>query len=211
MKTCPNELAYEVRCPHGMACPLAHGAKEQLYHPRFYKTSPCAANCTRGTLCAFMHGPHDARQLLPDVMKHSHPIPGVGMLLEQHQPGFLTPPKYLTFEEPPRGVRSNTGEATTSRPPQLRRRQRRGAGSQRAPQAALAESPDTVLESVAAEGLSVPSAPRVDHLVSEPEGARAARAVKQVGSMWVDGAAERDWNDVGFRLGRLFQLPEDCD
>ena len=29
------EITYSQRCPHGMACPLAHGAKEQLYHPQF--------------------------------------------------------------------------------------------------------------------------------------------------------------------------------
>lgn len=210
MKTCPGELPYAKRCPNGMACPLAHGAKEQLYHPRFYKTSPCSeASCTRGTLCAFMHGPHDARQLLPDKRSYSHPIPGAAMLLEMHQPGHLNPVKYLGFEEPLRGVRSSTGETTTnSRPPQLRRRQRRGAGSQRAAQAALAESPDIVLESAATEILSVPSDA---HLKSIPEGTVIGRSIKQAGSMWADGAAEREWNDVGCRLGRLFLLPDDCD
>ena len=30
------------RCPHGALCPYAHGSKEQLYHPSYYKTMPCS-------------------------------------------------------------------------------------------------------------------------------------------------------------------------
>merc|ERR1719456_419549 len=106
-----------------------------------------------------MHGPHDARQLLPNEPKHHRPIPGVAMLLEKHQPGYLNPPKYLAFEEPPRGVRCSNGDATTSRrPPQLRRRQRRGAGSERAKEAVrTGRGSDDALEPAATEACSVPS------------------------------------------------------
>jgi hypothetical protein len=102
-----RELTYSERCPRGIACPMAHGAKEQLYHPQFYKTSPCSeANCKRGSLCAFMHGPDDARQLLPDEHKQQlrDPIPGVAETLEKHQPSYWNPPRYHALEEPPRGI-----------------------------------------------------------------------------------------------------------
>mmetsp|Transcript_35087 Transcript_35087/g.76621 ORF Transcript_35087/g.76621 Transcript_35087/m.76621 type:complete len:620 (-) Transcript_35087:135-1994(-) len=103
----PAELSYSERCPRGVACPLAHGAKEQLYHPLFYKTSPCSeVNCRRGTLCAFMHGPHDAR---PSHSEESagrlarDPIPNAEEILRQEQPTFWKPPRYHTLEEPLRG------------------------------------------------------------------------------------------------------------
>jgi len=103
----PRELTYSERCPRGIACPMAHGAKEQLYHPQFYKTSPCSeANCKRGPLCAFMHGPIDARQFLPDDHKQQlrGPIPGVALLLEKHQPSYWNPPRYHALEGPPRSI-----------------------------------------------------------------------------------------------------------
>ena len=57
-------LQYGQRCPLGMACHLAHGAKEQLYHPSFYKTMPCSEKrCERGVFCAFTHGEQQIRNL----------------------------------------------------------------------------------------------------------------------------------------------------
>eukprot|EP00438_Fugacium_kawagutii_P020806 Skav209192 [mRNA] locus=scaffold5724:112821:127016:- [translate_table: standard] len=63
-----EKLAYEERCPHGLRCRFAHGSKEQLYHPLYYKTMPCtdwAATgvCPRGPQCAFFHGPEEKRQV----------------------------------------------------------------------------------------------------------------------------------------------------
>lgn len=51
---------YQRRCPSGPRCCFAHGSKEQLYHPAYYKTMPCAdfrakQTCPRGVLCAFYH------------------------------------------------------------------------------------------------------------------------------------------------------------
>jgi hypothetical protein len=53
--------SYQARCPNGFACPYAHGAKEQLYHPCYFKTVVCwdfnqgKKRCPRGQLCAFFH------------------------------------------------------------------------------------------------------------------------------------------------------------
>lgn len=103
----PAELVYELRCPSGMACPLAHGAKEQLYHPQFYKTSPCSDNCKRGALCAFTHGDHDRRGPAPGLNMSSEeaawaaswPIPWALDLLACYQPAFSNPPRYHALEE----------------------------------------------------------------------------------------------------------------
>jgi len=54
-----TSLAYSQRCPLGPRCPYAHGAKEQLYHPCYFRTLTCRdllrRKCPRGRLCAFMH------------------------------------------------------------------------------------------------------------------------------------------------------------
>jgi hypothetical protein len=126
----PTELVYEFRCPNGMACPLAHGAKEQLYHPQFYKTSPCSENCKRGALCAFTHGDRD-RRVPPDITAvdeawaASWPIPWAVDLLQCYQPAFCNPPRYHALEEqvPRKGTRSTKAHLGT---PQ--REVRRGRG-----------------------------------------------------------------------------------
>merc|ERR1719379_220178 len=50
---------YSQRCPLGLRCPYAHGAKEQLYHPHYFKTVVCrdlkSKVCPRAGLCAFFH------------------------------------------------------------------------------------------------------------------------------------------------------------
>lgn len=94
------ELTYAQRCPRGMACPWAHGAKEQLYHPQFYKTSPCnEGSCRRGTLCAFMHGEEDMRKPAPspearEPRDSKQPLPEAMRILRQHQPFYWNPPRY---------------------------------------------------------------------------------------------------------------------
>ena len=61
---------YCERCPRGLRCPFAHGRKEQLYHPVFYKTQECCDwrrnliegdLCPRGEVCAFAHGESELR------------------------------------------------------------------------------------------------------------------------------------------------------
>lgn len=167
-----RELAYHERCPRGMACPMAHGAKEQLYHPQFYKTSPCSeTNCRRGALCAFTHGPHDLRQPLAiDESAASNltvrePIPGAEQLLAMHQPTCAMPPRYHALEEPPRGSMRMWGaggespttlpmaEKKTSGSTSRRGRQRRGAAArQAAAAAAKAAEGDAAERSTTASG-----------------------------------------------------------
>lgn len=122
--TGPPELSYENRCPRGMGCPLAHGAKEQLYHPQFYKTSPCSeANCKRGALCAFTHGAYDLRRPRSDdvISQIREPILEAVEVLGQNQPTFWSPPKYHALEDPPKSTagpsksrsRKNSSASTT--------------------------------------------------------------------------------------------------
>lgn len=122
----PAELSYAERCPRGMSCPLAHGAKEQLYHPQFYKTSPCSeANCKRGTLCAFTHGNLDIRQPCQDEQMPAsmrEPILQAVELLGRSQPTFWSPPRYHALEDPtPKGSskgrsRGNSIQSLTASP-----------------------------------------------------------------------------------------------
>jgi len=104
----PTELVYHLRCPNGMACPLAHGAKEQLYHPHFYKTSPCSeGNCKRGPLCAFTHGEADTRGPAPAPVSAEEaaakamqgPMQWAEATLAHHQPSYCNPPRYHALEE----------------------------------------------------------------------------------------------------------------
>lgn len=113
----PAELSYKERCPNGFACPLAHGAKEQLYHPLFYKTGPCSdSNCRRGPLCAFTHGeyrePRDRRE---DSQRPARkPIPQAEELLRKTQPTFDAPPMYHALEDAPK-MTSSTGSKSRNR------------------------------------------------------------------------------------------------
>jgi len=109
-----QEVGYAKRCHLGLGCPLAHGAKEQLYHPGFYKTHPCNdLFCRRGTLCAFTHGPHDTRSLPFEdagparVMRVA--IPDAKVRLKALQPNFATPPMYHAFEDAPRVAGRSAG------------------------------------------------------------------------------------------------------
>eukprot|EP00931_Biecheleriopsis_adriatica_P090677 TRINITY_DN6461_c0_g1_i1.p1 TRINITY_DN6461_c0_g1~~TRINITY_DN6461_c0_g1_i1.p1 ORF type:complete len:622 (+),score=99.29 TRINITY_DN6461_c0_g1_i1:58-1923(+) len=100
-----SELDYGMRCPLGIACPLAHGAKEQLYHPQFYKTSPCSdPNCRRGPLCAFTHGEEDMPRNQNDnnAKVARKPIPQAHLILAQHQPTWASPPMYHALEDAPK-------------------------------------------------------------------------------------------------------------
>jgi hypothetical protein len=60
-----TSLPYSQRCPLGPRCPYAHGAKEQLYHPGYFRTLVCRdlqrRRCPRGQLCAFYHKHSDER------------------------------------------------------------------------------------------------------------------------------------------------------
>eukprot|EP00929_Paragymnodinium_shiwhaense_P110162 TRINITY_DN7690_c0_g1_i1.p2 TRINITY_DN7690_c0_g1~~TRINITY_DN7690_c0_g1_i1.p2 ORF type:complete len:355 (-),score=60.67 TRINITY_DN7690_c0_g1_i1:395-1459(-) len=111
----PRDMAYLDRCPRGMACSNAHGAKEQLYHPQFYKTSSCKeANCTRAQLCAFNHGCHDRRSKPEREKVTSEALPGAAGVLSKEQPFYWSPPRYHAMEDPARGGFRFCGGSSTA-------------------------------------------------------------------------------------------------
>lgn len=90
---------YAQRCPLGLRCPYSHGAKEQLYHPHYFKTIVCrdlrgsggGKACPRHTLCAFYHSRNEKRTSVVDDVDYTQPLPAEGL------PGdwvaeFLAPP-----------------------------------------------------------------------------------------------------------------------
>jgi len=73
----PN-AEYAQRCPLGLRCPYSHGAKEQLYHPQYFRTVICrdvrAKACPRKSLCAFFHKRPERRKVPQDNMDYSVPL-----------------------------------------------------------------------------------------------------------------------------------------
>jgi len=70
---------YSQRCPLGLRCPYAHGAKEQLYHPDYFKTVICrdlkVKACPRHGLCAFFHHRTERRPChTNDDIDYSQPL-----------------------------------------------------------------------------------------------------------------------------------------
>jgi len=87
--------SYSQRCPFGLRCPYSHGAKEQLYHPQYFRTAVCrdhaSKRCPRGIYCAFFHKPSQRRTGAPDDVDHSKPLPQC-QLPEGWAAEFLAPP-----------------------------------------------------------------------------------------------------------------------
>jgi len=101
IRVCPywskkdSNAEYFQRCPLGLRCPYSHGAKEQLYHPQYFKTVVCrdvkGKVCPRGTLCAFYHGRADRRSVAADQIDYSQPLPK-NALPEDWMNDYLVPP-----------------------------------------------------------------------------------------------------------------------
>jgi len=88
-----TSLEYAQRCPLGVQCPFSHGAKEQLYHPSYFKTVTCqeSPKCPREKLCAFWHKKFQQRQRpIVDECDYKQPL-GEGCL-QALQSDFLNPP-----------------------------------------------------------------------------------------------------------------------
>jgi len=90
---------YSQRCPLGLRCPYSHGAKEQLYHPHYFKTVICrdlkgkaagSSACPRGRLCAFFHSRQERRNPPPDDVDYDQPL--TEDLPEEWVIEFLSPP-----------------------------------------------------------------------------------------------------------------------
>jgi len=92
-----TSLAYAQRCPLGPRCPHAHGAKEQLYHPRYFRTLVCRdlqrGRCPRGDLCAFFHKPSDKRPVPEPDVDYTVPLPKES-LEQEWLDSFLNPPRF---------------------------------------------------------------------------------------------------------------------
>eukprot|EP00931_Biecheleriopsis_adriatica_P041476 TRINITY_DN236_c0_g1_i1.p1 TRINITY_DN236_c0_g1~~TRINITY_DN236_c0_g1_i1.p1 ORF type:complete len:372 (+),score=59.88 TRINITY_DN236_c0_g1_i1:39-1154(+) len=86
---------YSQRCPLGLRCPYSHGAKEQLYHPHYFKTVVCrdlrGKACPRQKLCAFFHQRNERRPTPPDSVDYSQPLPSEA-LPQDWVSEFLSPP-----------------------------------------------------------------------------------------------------------------------
>mmetsp|Transcript_144736 Transcript_144736/g.360840 ORF Transcript_144736/g.360840 Transcript_144736/m.360840 type:complete len:717 (+) Transcript_144736:72-2222(+) len=93
------QIGYDDRCPNSFSCRLAHGSKEQLYHPQHYKTMPCTdwtahRRCPRGALCAFYHCPTEKRPVPPRTTARKTMNANVTQMLDSLQPGFRRPPLF---------------------------------------------------------------------------------------------------------------------
>jgi hypothetical protein len=70
---------YCSRCPRGFSCGFAHGAKEQLYHPAYFRSVLCndhfhGKRCPRGRQCAFFHKKKEKRSF-PNWPEHGEQLP----------------------------------------------------------------------------------------------------------------------------------------
>jgi len=86
---------YSQRCPLGIRCPYSHGAKEQLYHPHYFKTVVCrdlrGKACPRTRLCAFFHHRNERRQVLSEEVDYTQPL-STEVLPSSWVSDFLSPP-----------------------------------------------------------------------------------------------------------------------
>jgi len=96
---------YSQRCPLGLRCPFSHGAKEQLYHPQYFRTVICrdlrAKACPRQRLCAFFHRRSERRKPPPDSTDYNVPL-AEEALPEAWVNDFLSPP-FRDAAPPPGG------------------------------------------------------------------------------------------------------------
>jgi len=94
---------YTQRCPLGLRCPYSHGAKEQLYHPQYFRSVICrdlrTAKCPRLELCAFFHRRNERRNTQTDNIDYNRPLPKEN-LPESWVMDFLNPPFFPEKGDP---------------------------------------------------------------------------------------------------------------
>jgi len=90
-----TRAAYSQRCPLGLRCPYSHGAKEQLYHPKYFRTVICRdlqqRGCPRSHLCAFHHKRSERRAVGNDTVDYSKPLKKTAIPPDWAS-SFLSPP-----------------------------------------------------------------------------------------------------------------------
>eukprot|EP00928_Gymnodinium_smaydae_P014686 TRINITY_DN15405_c0_g1_i2.p1 TRINITY_DN15405_c0_g1~~TRINITY_DN15405_c0_g1_i2.p1 ORF type:complete len:568 (+),score=112.37 TRINITY_DN15405_c0_g1_i2:281-1984(+) len=107
-----TRAAYSQRCPLGIRCAYSHGAKEQLYHPKYFRTVICrdlqAKGCPRRKLCAFFHHRKEKRAVSPDRVDYERPL-AKSQLPEDWQVLFMAPPFFQESGEDEEGERAGKG------------------------------------------------------------------------------------------------------
>lgn len=97
-----TRASYSQRCPLGLRCPYAHGAKEQLYHPKYFRTVTCRdmqmKGCPRQRLCAFYHRRSEHRKTSPDDHDYDHPLP-IEVIDAAWAEQFLNPPIFDNLDD----------------------------------------------------------------------------------------------------------------
>jgi len=90
-----SRLSYLQRCPLGLRCPYSHGAKEQLYHPNYFRTVVCRdlelEGCPRQKFCAFYHPRSERCAPSVDDTDYTKPLPKE-VVPEDWVVYILTPP-----------------------------------------------------------------------------------------------------------------------
>lgn len=94
---------YSKRCPLGLRCPYSHGAKEQLYHPQYFRSVTCrdlrGKECPRKELCAFFHSSADKRSQPVDDVNYDAPLPKK-QIPETWASEYLNPPFFPEKGDP---------------------------------------------------------------------------------------------------------------
>lgn len=142
MKPCPywvkndTRLSYLQRCPLGLRCPYTHGAKELLYHPKYYRVATCRdvryKGCPRQQLCAFFHQRSERQPARPDDVDYSQPL-GRDAVPAEWAEHFLSPPFFrdsvaLCDEGAPMGKGGKGAGAAPREAPARGGPSRRGGG-----------------------------------------------------------------------------------
>jgi len=104
---------YTSRCPRGFACGFAHGAKEQLYHPAYFRSVLCndhfhGKRCPRGRQCAFFHKKKEKRSF-PPWPDHGEVIPEA-IVDEFLQPDVEYPPFQPAENGSRQGIRTDSDD-----------------------------------------------------------------------------------------------------
>lgn len=94
------QSAYEMCCPRGSGCHMAHGVKEVLYHPAVYRMKMCSgANSCRGprrNCCAFAHSTEELRStskpIIIDKKMRQYAV-------QKEQPQFFVPLTFASFKD----------------------------------------------------------------------------------------------------------------
>merc|ERR1712032_1040187 len=90
-----TRASYAQRCPLGIRCAYSHGAKEQLYHPKYFRTVICrdlqVKGCPRQKFCAFFHRRAERCSPPADDVDYSRPLPK-GDLPSEWVTQYLAPP-----------------------------------------------------------------------------------------------------------------------